>query len=154
MSLEKGIFGSRSAALTNRGTLRLLTPVPGVSITEFNFVRIGEIADETGMIDLPDNTRQSDGYTKAGETEIELAMHDTESVQVMDILRELARNGSAGYKADFLLTYDTANNETVRGKQLTGVFVTAKSSPEITQGEEGEMATFTYTVQYDSAFDA
>lgn len=122
-----------------------------VGLIPITFVNVSGLASETTVVELPDRTQASGGEEMVGELTAELPMHHTAEAIALDAWLQESRDPvSPFYKKPVTVISKDIHGEPKMTHALDGVFISKKETPELDMGNDGEMATLTYTFKYDS----
>lgn len=133
------------AAVTNHFRFEIFGIVP-IPVT-----RIGELTREIVMAEMPDQTMQTTGQVKPGDSDFDVPAHHDAAVAGLNALMALNANGVVLGKVPATLYILGADNTSVkRSVLLDGFAITGLKTPELNSGDDGEMVAFTYSFSYDN----
>jgi hypothetical protein len=124
-----------------------LTIQPGVGAIVL--VSIGGLEQELDSTALPDGTVRSGGRGKPGETDIVQPAHHKLEVLAMELWWSLCKNTLPGYLKLGTLVY--FNEYGLPGSKYTlpNIWIKKRKSSDMDLGNEGDMATLTWSISYD-----
>ena len=129
-------------------TAQFRLEIPGAP--DLVFTRVGEMETQLVMAEMPDKTMQPTGQANPGEFEADLPMHHADQRAFLEAWLILTRTGSPGHKLVGTMYYLRADGVTsVRSVLLDGLVLRGDKDPEMSAGEDGEMAVITYSFTYD-----
>lgn len=115
------------------------------------FTEISEIASETTVVELPDRTQASGGEETVGTFTAVIPSHHTTEVTLLDVWLAEGRDPVLPtYKKAATLIELNVHGEAKLSHALTGLWISQKQLSAKELGNDGEMATITYTFNYDS----
>ncbi len=122
-----------------------------VGVPQLTPVTISGIEEELQAVDLPDRTKASGGNTGPSEMTIAIPAHHTVEILAMESwFAESQDPVSPLYKkAGALLMQSGAILGPTRTINLIGVFPTKRKMPDLEMSNDGEMATYEWTLSID-----
>jgi len=125
----------------------LIIPALGVPLKP---TEVSGIEEELEVSDLPDRTKASAGDTKATEFTMKIAMHHTLEVAAMEAWFAMCKDPVVPtYKYAGVLTHKSISSNILRVYDLSGMFPTKRTLPDLSMADEGEMATIEFTISVD-----
>lgn len=132
------------AAVTNHFRLEILGLIP-IPVT-----RVGELVREIVFAEMPDQTKQTTGQVKPGDSDFDVPAHHDAAVAALGGLITASATGLLGHKSAATLFILGADNSTVKRTILIdGFALMGVKTPELNAGDDGEMVALTYTFSYD-----
>jgi len=125
--------------------------VVGLNPAELHPTSISGIEAMTGVAELPDRTRISDGVIKAGSFTIKIpGHHKIELASLNSWLGDVKTKAPSDYKKDAtIIAYDGGRNA-VRVITLSNVWPEGYSESDFEMGNEGEMSEIEWTMSFDT----
>jgi hypothetical protein len=112
-------------------------------------VSIGGLEEELDKVDLPDRTSRSGGREKQGETEIVQPMHHDLEVLAVETWYRMCKNTLPLYlKLGILMIFDEWGSPRKR-YTLPNCWLSKRKHADLELDNDGEMATITWTMNYD-----
>lgn len=142
MAMKGSIKPNHILLNTYRLIVQFLPPLTPVSVSGLD--------EELEVADLPDRTKASGGYTKAGSMTIKLPMHHIiERVAMEKWFSDSQEPVALDYKkAATLIHFDNAGRP-IASYTLLGCFVMKRKTPDLELKNAGEMAEIEYTISWD-----
>ena len=115
------------------------------------FTEISEIASETTVVELPDRTQASGGEETVNTFTATLPAHHSVDVNICDVWLQESRDPVLPtYKKAATLIEQNIHGEAKLSHAFVGLWISQKQLSAKELGNDGEMATITYTFNYDS----
>jgi len=126
--------------------------VVGLNPAELNPTSIDGIEATTGVAELPDRTRISDGVIKAGSFTIKMPVHHVvEMAALKTWYKDTRAKAPSEYKKTVTILHLNGARAIVRTTKLGGVWPEGYSESSLEMGNEGEMGETEWTLSFDSA---
>lgn len=114
------------------------------------FTEISGIEEELQVTELPDRTFASGGNTMPVEFTVKVPMHHSVDVNAMETWFQMGQGKVLpGYKQSATLIQTSLSGKTKRVYALSGVFVSARSLPDLSMEDQGDMAIVEFTLRAD-----
>lgn len=122
-----------------------------VGLVPLLFTTISGLEEETDVVDLPDRTRASGGNTKPGEFTAMMPAHHTTEILAMEAwVLEGVDPVSSTYKKPVNLAIQSGSGGIQRLITINGCWPSKVKTPDLDFENEGEMAVYEFTFQFDS----
>ena len=140
----KGVLKEDHIAVNN---YVLLIPPLGVTLIP---TEISGLEEELEVAELPDRTKASGGNTKATEFTMKIAMHHVLEMASMEAWFAMAQDPvMPAYKYAGVLIHKSISGGITRTYELSGMFPTKRTLPDLEMANEGEMAVAEWTISVD-----
>jgi hypothetical protein len=114
------------------------------------FTKVSGLETELGVIDLPDRTRATGGQKGASELTVEVPMHHTDEIALMDSWFDDGQDPVApNYKKPGTLQHLSNTRNILKEYALEGVWCSKRKLPDLDMANDGEQAIVEYTLQAD-----
>lgn len=122
-----------------------------VGLPAITFTSVGSLEEEIEKIDLPDRTAASGGQKKPITTSVKVPSHHTIQILAMEDWFKQGQDPVAPtYKKAGILTQSTIHAATPkRTYHLAGVWVTKRTTPELTLADEGAESEVEFQLSID-----
>jgi len=130
-----------------------------LAMTPITFYSISPIDEELEIVDLPDNTSASGGYTKPFEFKVRVPLHHDSDVLQMDTWWSLCQDPvMPTYKRDGTLLSHRLRKSVVAGQEvdlprvhvISGAFIRRRRLSGHAMANRGDMAFVEYTLRCDN----
>ena len=117
---------------------------------DVTFTKVGGLEIELGVIDLPDRTRATGGQTSAADMTVEVPMHHTAEIAVMDLWFSMGRDPvDPTYKRAAALVMTSNTTLEFKEYSLQGAWCSKRKLPDLDMANDGDMAVVEYMIQVD-----
>jgi hypothetical protein len=114
-------------------------------------VSIGGLEEELDTVDLPDRTKATGGDTQPVETEIMIPAHHHIEIAAMEAWYQECKDPvtPTHKKVATLVLKSHVDGQVPRTFTWLGTMITGRSTPDLEKANEGEMASYTYSISID-----
>ncbi len=114
------------------------------------FTKVGGIEQETGAVELPDNTTASGGQQKAFEVVCELPLHHVEELDSIESWYKEGKDPiTPTYKKVGSMLYKGGDDSVVKSYSLLGAWIKKIKYPDAEMANDGEMGVVEITMSVD-----
>jgi len=119
-------------------------------VLALTFTKVSGIEYTLGVADLPDRTRSPGGNANATEFTVEQPLHHLAEVAAMELWFEGCQDPiSSTAKKAVTLIMTSGTGARIKTYTMTGVWPSARKTPDLDYANDGDMAVIEWTFQAD-----